>query len=54
LEGEKLRTLWAKLDEVQQAAVSETVYDIDDFFMKIDFKPSMDGDQNWGSKIVWI
>jgi len=49
LEGEKLRELWSRLDEVQRAAVMETVHSADGVFLADRFRAKYGQSPDWGS-----
>ncbi len=49
LEGECLRALWARLDETQQAAVSETIHATQGRFLAERFRAKYGRAPNWGS-----
>ena len=50
LEGERLRTVWEGLDELQRAAVAEVVHSPSDYFSASRFRAKYGQDPNWGSK----
>jgi len=49
LEGERLRTVWQGLDELQRAAVAEVVHSSSDRLSAGQFRAKYGGDPNWGS-----
>jgi hypothetical protein len=49
LEGENLRALWARLDETQRAAVSETIHATQGRFLAERFQAKYERAPNWGS-----
>jgi hypothetical protein len=49
LEGDRLRTVWQSLDELQQAAVAEVVHSASDQLSDSQFRAKYGRDPNWGS-----
>ena len=50
LAGDRLRTVWESLDELQRAAVAETVHSGSAQFEAARFRAKYGRDPNWGSK----
>src|SRR5450759_4781449 len=50
LAGERLRTVWEGLDELQRAAVAEAVHSPSSQFYSGQFRAKYGGDPNWGSE----
>lgn len=50
LEGGKLKTLWSKLDELQQAAVAEVVHSSADYYDEERFRAKYGQRPNWGAR----
>src|SRR5512143_2615196 len=48
-EGDKLKTLWRRLDTLQQAAIAETVYNQDGYFRLDQFSAKYGKAPNWGT-----
>jgi hypothetical protein len=49
LQGASLKNLWSQCDQVQQAAIAETVYSATDKYQKIKFANKYGGSPKWGS-----
>ncbi len=49
LEGERIRTVWQSLDEIQRAAVAEVVHSRSTQFLADRFRAKYGRDPNWGS-----
>ena len=48
-EGDKLKTLWRRLDTLQQAAIAETVYSQDGYFRSDQFSAKYGKAPSWGT-----
>jgi hypothetical protein len=53
LAGERLRTLWQSLDDLQRAAVAEVVHSSSTKFLADRFRAKYGRDPNWGTKSEW-
>jgi hypothetical protein len=53
LEGERLRTLWERLGELGQAAISEVVHDSEHRFDAAQFRAKYGRDPDWGERDKW-
>jgi hypothetical protein len=49
LQGASLKNLWAQCDQVQQAAIAETVHSATDKYQKIKFTNKYGGSPKWGA-----
>lgn len=50
LEGAKLKDLWSKLDELQQAAIAEVVHSSTDYYNRERFQAKYGQEPNWGTR----
>ncbi|MGH2873562.1 MAG: helicase-associated domain-containing protein [Solirubrobacteraceae bacterium] len=53
LEGERLRTLWERLGELEQAAIAEVVHSLDAYFDAAQFRAKYGNDPHWGERDKW-